>query len=497
MKSPFKTENSRERITDWYLITILFFFPLFSGFSGYADITFAKYAFFLAATGLWLAGLAYCSLCSRRGPGRPNAAQAAALIFLALTVISWALSPWRWDSFLGAGRFDGLLSLLCYTLSFLGVSAYARPRRSHALAFAAGIFLCCAAGTLHLLGLDPLRLFPAGFGYYDSGTLYSGVYLGTIGNTNILDAVLCLALPLFTALYILGLGRLFLLPLAPACFCLVRAGGAGAAIALGAFPLLAGPLLLTDGARLRRGCRAVALVLFVCAVGGAFHPDYGNRILTLRLIPSIPALLIAAAAAALFLASVLRYPFPAPSGRILPVLFLSLDAAALTVLFLVLWFWPGETGAAYELKSALHGQLEDSFGSSRILIWRECLALVPARPLLGGGPGTLALRLNINFSRYVPETGETLTAFVDNAHNIYLGYLTNCGAAGLAAYLGLLLCAGKKAVGAAEQPYRAALALALLCAAIHGFFGLGLCISEPFFWIALGLLCSDEKEGTA
>ena len=46
-----------ERITDIYLITMLLVFPLFFGFSGYAEITFSKFVFFLAATGLWLAAL--------------------------------------------------------------------------------------------------------------------------------------------------------------------------------------------------------------------------------------------------------------------------------------------------------------------------------------------------------------------------------------------------------------------------------------------------------
>ena len=46
-----------ERITDVYLITMLLIFPLFFGFSGYAEITLSKYIFFLAATGLWLVAL--------------------------------------------------------------------------------------------------------------------------------------------------------------------------------------------------------------------------------------------------------------------------------------------------------------------------------------------------------------------------------------------------------------------------------------------------------
>lgn len=496
MKLLSHTGDMRERITDWYLITILFLFPLFPGFSGYADITFAKYAFYLTATGLWVAALIVLTRRERRALPEWSAPQCAAAAFLAVCALSLLFSPWKTESLQGAGRFDGFVTLAFYVLSFLGVSAFSRPRLIHAAALAAGCFLCCTVGVLQLCGFNPLRLFPAGVGFYDSGLLYSGVYLGTIGNTNILDAVLCLALPLCLTLYIQGFSPLFLLPLPPACFCLVRAGGTGAALAFLVFAMLAAPLLLTDLGRLRRAARALALILAVCALGLSFAPEYDHRSLTLRFILSRGSLMCAAAAVALFCASCV--PVRASPGKhALRAVFLLLDAAGIIAGLLALWFWQGDSGPVYELSRTLHGSAEDSFGSSRVLIWRNSLALFSERPLLGGGPGTLALRLNIDFSRFVPETGETLTAYVDNAHNIYLGLLVNCGAAGLISYLSLLLLSGKAAMRARSRPLYAALALGVLCAAVHGLFGLGLCISEPLFWTLLGLCCGRDRNEDA
>ena len=124
----------------------------------------------------------------------------------------------------------------------------------------------------------------------------------------------------------------------------------------------------------------------------------------------------------------------------------------------------------------------------------QCLALVPERPLLGHGPGMLAAKLDVEFSRYVPETGETLRSYADNAHNVYLAALVNTGALGLTALLAQLALAGKRAAKRLGEPLPCALTLGLGCAAVHGLFGLGLCLSQPLFWIALGLLCSaDEK----
>ena len=162
-----------------------------------------------------------------------------------------------------------------------------------------------------------------------------------------------------------------------------------------------------------------------------------------------------------------------------------------------MWFWPGRTGTIYELGRVLHGELDDKFGSSRVLIWRKVLELVPERPLLGGGPDTLALRLDIHFSRYVEETGRTLSTYVDNAHNEYLGYLANIGILGLAAYLmAMAFTAAEVLKKAPECGASAALGCALVCYWVQGFFGLGLCLTAPVMWAVWGLALANTDEKT-
>ena len=75
---------------------------------------------------------------------------------------------------------------------------------------------------------------------------------------------------------------------------------------------------------------------------------------------------------------------------------------------------------------------------------------------------------------------------MDNAHNVFLGWLVNCGALGLAAYLALLVCCAVTLIRRKGQFWKALL-LSLLCAAVHSFFGLGLCLTEPIFYALLGL----------
>ena len=473
-----------ERCTDVYLITMLLVFPLFPGFSGYGSITVSKFVFFAALTGLWAAMLLVSLL---RGQGRPlRAPQFAALAYLAILFLSWLLSPERAASFLGAGRYDGFLSCALYVVGFLGVSAFARRTLLYAKALALSVSLCALIALLEIGGGNPLRLFPAGLGYYDAGIRYTGVFLGTVGNTNILDAVLCLSLPLFLALHACGCGAGFLVPVLLCVPLLQKAGGDGARLAMALTLLAALPLLLTALQRVRRFLRACAAILAVLAVSALWQPTAERA---LRFVYSPQCVVVLAAAAACFALSLLtlcrRF---SPSPRALRTFFLCVSAALLLAGAAAVFLVPVSSGTVFELRQLLRGRAEDSFGSSRLGIWRACLKLIPERPLLGGGPGTLALRLDIRFSRFVPETGQTLSTFVDNAHNVYLGALVDTGFFGLFALLGVLAVSAVNGIRRRRDPLILSISLGAVCCAIHAFFGLGLCLSAPLFWLLLGVI---------
>ncbi len=481
-----------ERITDVYLITMLLIFPLFFGFSGYAEITISKYIFFLAATGLWLAALIVAAALRRlRLPPRSPVLLAAG-VYAGICLLSWLFSGDLGRSFVGAGRYDGLLTSLAYLLCFSGVCAFSRPKRLHVRAFALAVSLCLLLSLFQLGGGNPLRLYPRDLSFFDHGVRYSGVYLGTIGNTNILDAVLCLALPVFGGLYIAGGQRELLVPLVLAAPVLVKAVGDGGKLAFLLLLLFSPILLLTDLMRIRRALRLAALLLAAAALSLWWQPSPGAP-LRFACAPAVGWLMLAGA-----VCCALSYvPLPAsfsPAPRTLRTVFAALAGAGVLAGLAAVLCFHGSSGTLYEFNRLLRGQAEDSFGSSRIRIWRACLALVPARPLLGYGPGMLAAHLNIAFSRFVPETGETLRSYADNAHSVYLAALVNTGALGLAALLAQLALAGKCAAKRLRDPLRLSLALGAGCAAVHGLFGLGLCLSQPLFWIALGMLCAPDME---
>ena len=476
-----------ERVCDLYIITMLLVFPLFFGFSGYSQITISKYVLLLTATGLWLGALGVMALRRRIAPMRRCPAQAAALALALAAILSWLFSGDMATSFLGAGRFDGLFSTLVYLLIFLGVSAYSRPKALHLRAFALAAALMLCVALLQLAGRNPLHLYPRDLGYYDHGIRYSGVYLGTVGNTNLLDAILCLALPVFLAEYVCGIDWFPMVPAVLAVPVLWKAGGDGLKLACALTALAFPPLLCTELSRVRRALRALAWLLAAAAFACFWQPD-AHAALRFAFSGRALALLLAGIAAA----GLSLCPLPArfaPGKRTLRRFFAACSGAAAALGLLWLLLVP-QSGTLYEIAQTLRGQAEEGFGSSRIRIWRACLALVPERPILGHGPGMLAAKLDVQFARYVPETGQTLRSFADNAHNVYLGTLVNTGVLGLAAHLSVLGLAAAEAVKRRDDPLAAPLAIGLFCGAVHAFFGLGLSLSEPLFWLVLGMLCA-------
>ncbi len=479
-----------EKLTDKYIWLMLAVYPLFLGFRGYARLTDSKYIFFAAASFLWLAALiALCLLRGERPKARLKAVHWAVLAFLAVCLLSTLCSLHRAEALLGSARYGGLLTLSLYCGIFFGVSLFARPRREYAFAIGLSAAVCCAVAVLQLCGSGVL--YPNDFNFFDGNIRYSGIFLGTIGNAGPLNAYLCLAVVVCAGAYIIGDERydaLLVLPAALGVFVMKCSGVAAGAVALAAAALVLPPLLVNSMHRLFRLCRCACAL---CAALGfsmwlSFAPD------GVSLSRNAASLALFLSAAALLAAPVVlrRYDF---SAKALLRFFLCLDVILILAALLMLWFYPFASGTPHELSEALHGRISDDFGSSRIRIWRETLLLFTERPLLGGGPDTLSLRLDLHFSRFVPETGESVSSFIDNAHNAYLGYLINIGLLGLLSYLAVICLTAAELLKKKFRDFRAVMFVGLAAAWTEAFFGLDLFLTNPMFFIFWGLFFGKEN----
>lgn len=425
--------NRARWLTDKYILVMLSLFPLFVGvrLNAYESITASKFYFFAIATGLWAAGsillLVIGLIRGERYALEVRPAHLAVALFLMVGGISACLSEYGSVCLIGANRYTGYLTYVLYGLIFFGVSWLGEPKRRHIWAMGLAAVVCCVIALLQLGGLDPFWLYPDGTNYYDKYVAYNSAFLGTIGNTGLLSAYLCLAGPTLTAFGLRSkkFDRLLLLP------------GALAVIVLLCCDVDAGVLALA-------GCILVSVPMLIRSPKGSKIAAGVSGGLTLTGLAGV-------------------------------------------------YFWPGTSGTIYEASQLLHGHLADEFGSHRGQIWKRCWELFREKPWLGGGPGTAALRIKIQWYSEVRDQ----TVQVNNAHNVYLGYLIDIGLPGLLCYLAAIVCSLVTWFRRRDSALYAALGCGLLCYWIQDLFGLGLTLIAPMMWVVWGLLESFGMKSSA
>ncbi len=427
-----------ERITKSFLWLMLTVFLFSFGPAGYLNITAVKYAALCILCGLYLAALALCALWQHRWTAlsdwlwQSSPAQRLVMAYVLLSWISTLLSPYGSAAILGLSRREGAVTITIYGLLFLLVSTHGRATRSLLYGCSASVLVFCLLCFVQLAGRNPLELYPEGLSWFDAYHAYSGAYLGTIGNVDLVAAWLCLTIPLLWTglLRLRSRGRWWLLlPLGAALAVLMR------------MSVLAGLIGVFGGAVL-----ALPVVLPVS--------DACRRRLVLALLGGI----LAALAAICFI-----------------------DAGS---------------GLFHELHQVMHGHFDPDFGSGRLHIWQQVLQRIPNHLLFGAGPDTMLAAKLPPFIRYDPVLGSTLVSTLDVAHNEYLNILYHQGLPALLVYLGLLGTLARQWLRCRGDAAAAMLGTAALCYCIQAFFGFSMCMTAPFFWITLGLLDHHSRVKT-
>ena len=475
--------------------------------AGFADMTKFKYHIFLAVTGgycavsvlMWLemliVGMAKPADLLH-SPAFSGRARKMLLIFAAVSLVSALCSPYRSAALLGGGRDEGALTVGIYVLSALILSARLRPKEWMLHVFGGAFTLFALLCVIQLAGGNPLGLYPEGLNYYGANVDYSGAYLGTIGNVDLCAAVMCGAAGLFLMALIRLESRtrlLFLVPMCAAVYLIVKAGVAAGYVGLAGGMLLMLPAAARDRRTLSNtllfygaAAAAAALACFTVFYNGGSCLTFSKRTCACL----VPAAVLAAAGAAWGRSEKL----PVPSEKAMRRIAVGAILAALAAGAAVIWNYSGGSGTLYEAHELLHGRAQDTFGSGRVYIWRQCLDVFVQRPILGGGPDTLGLRGIPDFTRYDSATGKLFTASIDAAHNEYLNILVNQGVLGLAAYLGALICAAAAWYRRPEDAFAAVGGAGVLFYCVQAFFGISTSYSSMMLWTALALtLRADVK----
>lgn len=468
-------------------------FPLWQDLS-YAHITRAKWigALVLCGATVLTCAVMLAVLAGKRQlrqAVRWHPAQIVTVLYFAWVAVSAWQGEWA-DSvnsrgemtvWMGAIRYEGLLTQLCYGLIFLMLSFF--PPKMDAVLAAASVSLMvfCGVVALQYAGVNVLGLFPEG---RSINTNYE--FQGTIGNIDMVSGYLSLLVPLMLGAFVTR---------ESGGWHLLAAGALGAALewcmevqsGLIALALLCGLLLvlmLRYPAYRFRGSLALAAVAAGFALRGLLFLPWldsaaPREVLPVELVLTGRALIGLAAVAALiyYAVHVRRKPGRAVPVRIIVCLVLAASLAAVGAAALLPV--PQTAGGLYELHEILNGRPQDTFGSWRLGVWRHAIDMSRDSLLFGNGPDTFYYAMH----DHLAKVGATLGENFDNPHNEYVAILANNGLPALALYLLLL----GVMLGLCIRQKRWPLALSIGCYAVQGFFSFSICLVTPMFWAVLGM----------
>ena len=447
---------------------------------GYLDLSPFKLGVFLAFTLLCL--LAVSFLMEDVRPARPAPATVWMLAWTVLTAVSTAcsLSPasslWGSESYLG-GLFLCAGCLLGYLLAEHFLPAGAPP-------FLAGILTVSGAGVGLLGVLNNFGVDPLGFSAAIEES-QRNIFFSTIGNVDYLNSLLCLWIPLAVWAY-LDTGRLWGLAGSAAGFVCLAALDPGIA-SLGLVTALAALLWCCplDGGRWSRlfmlGGLWLAAQLAVQRLQTVFPLRMVERPME---VLGAPLTALTGMAACAVLAVLLRR-ISAPRQAVQRGLVLGSCAAAA-----LLFVWRNHGGPSLGGFDNLF-LLGPGWATDRGAIFADCWALYRngslLRKLVGIGPGMLHRAMTAAGSG-VPYPLEDAIG----AHNEYLEMLLCCGAAGLAAWLGVLVSHLRGALGNRSS---AGWALSLCAYAGQAFFNNRVAAVFPMTVLVLAMLrvCARDQ----
>ena len=434
----------------------------------------------------------------------------AAVIYIILTLISALCSDYFPKTIFGSGRHEGTLTIAIYGLTFIFVSRHYRPHLLHAAVFGASVIAFDIISLLQAAGMNPFGLYPDGLSWADRNVKYSGEFIGTIGNADLVSAFLCIAIPL-TA--VVG-GHLVFGSLAEGS----RAVPVSILDEVGEIEKNINKKRVNKKLSISTG--------IICLTAAALS-------LVLLAVIKVTAGLLAMAFVCLIAAPVAAYIFLDSQKRKMIAAYLAALVLAGCAAGAFIYAETSLPGTAGELHEIMHGNIDDSFGTSRIYIYRNILERVPSHLFLGTGPDTIGHMDIEPFQRYDAESGVMVKARIDTAHNEFLNVLACQGIAALCAYVafalgvmaaalcGMVNCAAalRRRVGSAAALRRdvncaavfarpgggagysdaaaaaaasTALELSVTAYLVQSMFSFSSCTTAPYFWITCAILIATR-----
>lgn len=419
----------KANLTSVYLYALITFHLLFFGFNRYHRIFEYKVFSFVSISLLYILSIAICRFRQKHEKAEPSRTISATYIFVAFYMLSTTFSALTSPHFpytvFGATRFEGAFSITIYGICFILVSKFAIPTKRMLSVFSVSLTVFSVLCIFQLLGFNPLSLYPDGMNFYDSGIRYSNAFLGTIGNTNLVGAFICLALPFLCVMVISGkkTKRFFLLI----------------------------PIVLLTIIVLRMGVLSTVIAILACII--------------------------------------ISIPFVFKFNKITTMFYFGAIILLCMCVITILYFYDIGVDFLHELHLILNGRISESFGSGRVRIWKKVVSVISEAPFFGKGPDTMIYEEFAPFRTYYSELGTFKQTRIDVAHNELLNILYHQGIFGLVFYVGFVICIFFKWIkNYKKSPVILALGLSFICYLIQSLFTFSMCITAPYFWCCAALI---------
>ena len=399
--------------------------------------------------------------------------------------ISALFSEYRSQIWLGTGsRFEGLFSILMYGFVFLLVARFGEcsDRIVYGVAAMSLVFsFICALQTwgaplMYPQGGDPVNYWNTNF-------------LGTVGNIDMVAAILAMTIPLLFCASVLleNKYRWVCLPgMALMLYIQVFSDVDSSKIGILLAFALTLPYLVDTKERLARTALSGAVMSATMAVSFWFHNTESG--MTVHFGKKVAVLL---AASVLLVAAYFVIPLLTkekfPTRRRMHVICIIVEAVVVVLALVFLFTYSGSNTLLSQFSEALHGRLADSAGSARGAIWKCALHIMAEHPVLGGGPGSLCELFRPYNEYYSTTIGQYCE--VDFAHNEFIQIGVCVGIVGLLLYLAFIFFLAKRALKVAHRcPMVVILAAGVVGYLGHSFFSFSLAMVTPLYWVLAGLL---------
>ena len=483
-----------EKFSHWFAIVFLFLFPLFPGTDGYYNITGTKDGIFKWLTVIFviLCGLVWAGLYLEKkllrartaeGKQKLTLPQMLLLAYLLWSLLSAIVSPYSFaEVWQGQGRTGGLYTILLYGAMFLLLSFWGEYSDRYPVALAA---MATVLGVMMVMqAFGSTILYPDGMSYADTK------FLGTIGNIDCVSGIVSIVVPALACGFVLlntrwrylclpGFAMLLYIQL----FMDVDTGKIGLAAAL----MVVLPFLLTERRHIADTLVIGAAATVVFAVHKAIVFTRTAEETTATLAMNKTSWLMLAVAVVLLAVAVFLYwrdkkldgaPLPV-KAKTIRIVVAAIEVVSIITALIWLYRYSGEHRLLVEISQVLHGELSDSAGTGRGIVWKNCITLIRETPVIGSGPGTFAVR----------HEPYNTTQFFDFAHNDFLQIGVCQGLVGLALYVAFLVSLAVRALRVAPRcPQIVIFGGAAVGYLVYSFFVFSIAIVSPLFWVMAGIM---------